>query len=86
VLFGRAVRDAFDQRFDAFDFGGDASGWKEAYTSHSEPHAKICVSTRGNLRCSCFYGYHTWVKPLLSRHLPALLELRERYRARRRTT
>jgi CelD/BcsL family acetyltransferase involved in cellulose biosynthesis len=76
VLFGHALQDAFDAELKAFDFLGEDARWKRELATELQPHAYLCVASRGSLKCSVCHTFHGRLKPRLKSRLPGLVKLK----------
>lgn len=73
VLFGFALRDAFAQQYEMFDFLGYQSRWKNEMANDVTRHVDLCVFSRGSLRCTWCRLCEHYMKPLVKTHLPVAL-------------
>ena len=70
VLFEHTLRDAFDQKLEAFEFLGYESQWKNEMANDVKAHVNLCVFSRGLVRCEwCRLCEHRF-KPFARKHVP----------------
>jgi CelD/BcsL family acetyltransferase involved in cellulose biosynthesis len=79
VLFGHAVRDAFERRFTTFDFLGEESRWKDDWATGMRRLVDICVYPATRLRCAGCVQLTRLARRLESR-APAILAAAQRLR------
>ncbi len=83
ALMAYALRDAFAQGYDAFDFLGIESRWKTELATEVRHWSRGCVFSRHAVRCRTCQAYEAGVKPFVRAHFGGALELRRRIQARR---
>lgn len=76
VLFEYALRDAFEQGLEAFDFLGVESRWKNQMATDSISHVDVCLYSRASCRCRACQAYQQCIKPFVRRRLPFLLHVK----------
>lgn len=76
ALMAYALRDAFAQGYDAFDFLGVESRWKAELANETRRWSHACVFSRHAVRCRTCQAYQAGVKPFVRAHLGGAAELR----------
>jgi CelD/BcsL family acetyltransferase involved in cellulose biosynthesis len=79
-LFEYALRDAFEQRYQVFDFLGHASRWKNELSNEVRLERNVCFFPKGSVRCRTCKWYRDELKPTVKARLPFLLALRSKLR------
>lgn len=79
VLFGHALRDAFEHRFSAFDFLGEESRWKNQYANDMRRHVDLCVFSRNDFSCWRCKFYHQDFKSFIRSKLPFVVSTKKRF-------
>lgn len=72
ALFEQALRRAFEDRLEAFEFLGIESRWKNEMATEVREQVDMCVFSRSKLRCRMCWLYQDRVLPLARSWLPAL--------------
>lgn len=78
ALAAYALRDAFTQRYEAFDFLGVQARWKEELATEVRLWSNACVFSGFALRCHACRTYETAVKPFVREHFEPVLKVRRR--------
>ncbi len=78
ALMAYALRDAFAQGYDAFDFLGVESKWKADLATEVRHWSRACVFSRHAVRCRACQTYEAGVKPFVRAHFDGVLGVRRR--------
>ena len=78
ALMAYALRDAFAQGYDAFDFLGVESRWKAELATEVRHWSRACVFSRHAVRCRACQAYEAGVKPFVRAHFDGVLGVRRR--------
>lgn len=78
ALFDLALRHAFEERLEAFEFLGIESRWKHEMATEARQQVDLCVFSRGKLRCRACHLYQDHLLPLVKGHLPAQDALKQK--------
>ncbi len=71
ALFEQALRHAFEERLEAFEFLGIESRWKNEMATEVREQVDLCVFSRTKLRCRACHLYQDRLLPLVKSWLPA---------------
>lgn len=83
VLVSHAIRDAFSQELQAFDFLGEDSRWKHQWATDFNPHSTICIAPRTRLQCAGCHFYHAQLKPSIKERFPGTARISKTVREHR---
>jgi len=67
VLFGYAIKDAFVQAYDVFDFLGSESHWKNVLANDKREHLQLCIFPKSSYRCILCKLRNETIKPFIKK-------------------
>jgi hypothetical protein len=83
ILFSRALRDACENGYRAFNFLTGNARWKSELASGTREYVERCIFSRVASSCGYCLLMHGYVKPFFRRNLPGLVAAKNRLISRK---